>query len=355
VNSKELILLLSAVATIVACIFTILFGAPPAIIAIRQLISDSSPNVAQGASTPSLLATLPSDVATQQPTIVVATQAPSAANATQTASIVPATRTPTISRPTSTRTVTRPPAPPPPNCASGSLAGKVASDIPGTRLCIGIAVSSVVDSNTKRRDVYSIDLVAGQEVRFTSTSRGCVNYRVLNPSSTSIESSRVSEAFSARCEEQWQANFTPAVSGTYYLEVEARGTGQTYTLSLKNTGLIIPGNLVQSDIPGTRLALGSTVSSVVDSNTKRRDVYSIDLVVGQEVRFTSTSRGCVNYRVLNPSSTSIESSRVSEAFSARCEEQWQANFTPAISGTYYLEVEARGTGQTYTLSVKVLR
>ena len=148
---------------------------------------------------------------------------------------VPATQTLALPSVTSTRIPTQA-ITPVPGCASGNLAGRVASDIPGTRICLDIPISSVIDNNTKPRDVYSIDLIVGQEVRFTSTDDPRLRFHLYNPSSTSIELGRVSEAWSVNqgyyVFVNLSQNFTPAVSGKYYLSVEATGTGQKYQLSV---------------------------------------------------------------------------------------------------------------------------
>lgn len=118
---------------------------------------------------------------------------------------------------------------------------------------------------------------------------------------------------------------------------------------------------VPNDIPGIVLALGSGRSSVVDKNTKPREVWALNLVAGQTVQFTITGfyldgtsrRGRVI--LANPGSKSFETGTYSEAFSAEASAffapSWKRNFTPAVSGTYYLAVLAEGSGLGYTISV----
>ena len=111
------------------------------------------------------------------------------------------------------------------------------------------------------------------------------------------------------------------------------------------------------DIPGTPLAVGATVSSVVDVNTKLRDVYALELTAGQEVQFRVDGAGGTSdyvYPILaDPGSTSFETGSTTLAFSERTQynDPWTRNFVPAVSGTYFLAIKARQTGQAYTLSV----
>lgn len=124
------------------------------------------------------------------------------------------------------------------------------------------------------------------------------------------------------------------------------------------TGTANLAGRVKSDIPGTKIALDATVSSVVDSKTKPDDVYAIDLVVGETVRFEVTIlTECLRLRILNPDSSSIEPNRSSEALTEyRCSysSPLRADFTPAVSGTYYMQIMSRGSGQRYSVNVTKL-
>ena len=136
---------------------------------------------------------------------------------------------------TPTSKPTLPPSPTPtPTYAQGDITGKALDDIPGTRIGRGSKVNSVVDVNTKPDDVYSIDLVAGQEVEFTiDAPDGSLQIILFNPGSKSVnqQNSRAwtKRAFTGRS----QFPFPPAISGTYYLAVEPYGSAQRYTLTVK--------------------------------------------------------------------------------------------------------------------------
>ena len=225
---KEPIIVLAAIATIVACITGFILGVPPALVAIRQLqvefsartsatppTVDSSTSIAQTSTE-----TLPTDTVQPLPTVIVlptsTVRAPTALRATATP--IPPTVKPT---PASS------------SCAQGNLTGRVESEIPGTKSCVGVSVSSVIDQKTKPRDVYALDLVAGQQVLFKiAASNGCNYFNLYNPSSKSIDANQVSLAFNANCYDGATQLFTPAASGTYYLVIFASGSGQPYTLSL---------------------------------------------------------------------------------------------------------------------------
>ncbi|MGB8645469.1 MAG: protein kinase [Anaerolineae bacterium] len=317
--------------------------------------------------------------ASRTPTVLAVSARTSTLTRTLTATFIPtdtpvytvaAPLTPAASPSTPTDTTARPAAttvPTPATASSGGHApiqctpattvqnmnGHVSDDISGTKIALCSSVSSVVDNQTKQRDVYAMDLVGGQEVRFTVIPSGYVRFNLFNPSSKSIETNRYSEAFHDGRDSKWVADFMPAVSGTYYFSVSATGTGQKYSLSVDPTGNTAPAEQVSSDIPGTRLDLGKQVLSVIDNQTKQRDVYAIDLAGGQEVRFTVIPSGYLRFNLFNPGSKSISTQQYTEAFHDGRDSNWVYDFMPNVSGTYYFAVTASGTGQTYTLSVEI--
>ncbi|MFA5375611.1 MAG: PPC domain-containing protein, partial [Dehalococcoidia bacterium] len=186
----------------------------------------------------------------------------------------------------------------------------MATEIPGTALALGSSRASMVDSSTKPRDVYAVSLVAGQEVQFSVTGHSSYLYFILaNPGSTSFATSSYSQAFYTGSSSAWSIKFVPAVSGTYYFEVTATGSGQSYTIAATSTGVVYGDGSVATEIPGTALALGSSCTSVLDSKTKPRDVYAVSLVAGQEVQFSVTGHSSYLYFILaNPGSTSFATS-----------------------------------------------
>ena len=112
---------------------------------------------------------------------------------------------------------------------------EVANDIPGTALTFDTAVSSVVDVDTEIRDVYALELTAGQEVQFgvDGFRRATLRFTLAAPGSSSFVTGGISKEFElSDSSTPWQHSFAPATSGTYYLEVKATKEGQNYNLTV---------------------------------------------------------------------------------------------------------------------------
>lgn len=140
---------------------------------------------------------------------------------TFTATPVPATATPT-------------PLPPTPTPITGNvnLTGRVASDIAGTLIAPEITVISVVDRNTKPRDVYDLYLTAGQTLELVVDAPYRYWFYIANPGSLSFDRDRwTGRKFCAiGCAGTSEATFYPAVSGTYYLAVSTDSEAIRYSL-----------------------------------------------------------------------------------------------------------------------------
>jgi hypothetical protein len=124
---------------------------------------------------------------------------------------------------------------PAPVLSSGELAG----DIPGTPLAIGSSQGSVVDKATKPRDVYALNLTAGEEIQVKVTHQygQYLHYQLANPGSNSFRTNSVSLAFTERdYRELWSMNFAPPVTGTYHLAIIADASAQSYTISVLHLG-----------------------------------------------------------------------------------------------------------------------
>jgi len=112
------------------------------------------------------------------------------------------------------------------------LTGQVADDIPGTLIAVGAVITSVVDPDTKPRDVYAIYLTAGDAfvVEFHGHSAlqcpACYmeySLNLLNPDSKSFVHDRFSGSeICAGTYHECRVEFRPAVSGVYYLAVVAK-------------------------------------------------------------------------------------------------------------------------------------
>ena len=99
--------------------------------------------------------------------------------------------------------------------------------------------------------------------------------------------------------------------------------------------------------------MGLSVNSVLDINTETRDAYSVQLTVGQEVRFLvqgHTSQ--LRFILAHPGSSSFAFNDYTTAFNTSdSSSPWERTFIPPASGTYYLSVTPSTGQQAYSLSV----
>lgn len=165
--------------------------------------------------TPTPIPPTPTPTPTPVPLTPTPTSTPIAPTPTPMPTTVPPTPTPT-------------PAPPPPTSSK-------ANDIPGTPLAMGVTVSSVVDTLTKTRDVYSVQLTAGHEVRFLVEGyTSGLDFILAHPGSSSFAfSNDYTTAFSDGFRSSpWQRTYIHAASGTYYLSITPNSGQQSYSLSV---------------------------------------------------------------------------------------------------------------------------
>ena len=290
------------------------------------------------ASTPTLPATL--------------TSAPITGSATAGTSVL-ATTTP---RPAGTST---------PGASVGGTAGPPANvrptssaaptDLAGTPLQPGNAVTSVVDQATKPRDVYALPVQAGQTLQVTVTATSSAYGVTLDPPGAL---SGAGSAFLCTSTQNCTATLPIAAAGTDLLVLQAYGPGIRYTLRTATVPLGVgPGvtdlaGTVANDLPGTPLGLGKTVTSVIDAATKRRDVYAVALRAGQTLQVdTDATRSDYSVLLLPPTATTV--SQVLGAFQGTtiCANEQACHQTAPIaaSNTYTLVVDAFGSAVQYTL------
>ncbi|MBV9171392.1 MAG: hypothetical protein JOZ81_15045 [Chloroflexi bacterium] len=123
------------------------------------------------------------------------------------------------------------------------------------------------------------------------------------------------------------------------------------------TGTVDLSGKVASDVPGTCIALGATVSSVVDQ-TKPKDVYALPLTAGGTYQFLLTSpnkfgNGWVDVTLLNPdSSTAIAGRAGNPNPGCNFANHVDCTYTAASTNIYYLVVSVYTPGARYTLNVK---
>jgi hypothetical protein len=125
-----------------------------------------------------------------------------------------------------------------PDLPPAATSTSTASDVPGTPLAIGAEVSSTIDVNTKPRDVYAIELVAGQEVVFALNGSGRgIDVELAKPGAESFSARKYANVFQqTNISSVWRHTFLPAISGIYYLALTANDNSQPYIISVSSTG-----------------------------------------------------------------------------------------------------------------------
>jgi hypothetical protein len=127
--------------------------------------------------------------------------------------------------------------PPSPTPGPMNMVGQVASDIPGTPLQLGQAVTSVIDRDTRPVDVYSVhQLQAGQSVRFRIQCNQHCNLSLWNPNTIDVRSNAVgADVFTVGSNSNREGFkvYTAAVDGTYPVSIRAYRSGDRYIASVQ--------------------------------------------------------------------------------------------------------------------------
>ena len=116
-----------------------------------------------------------------------------------------------------------------------NLAGKAASDIPGTAIALPITITSVLDKDTKPSDVFAVELQAGTKMGIHFDDYWCGSLFIADPGSTSMKSDGAHTGTSLVdypffCPRDLE--FASAVAGTYYVVLTTNAKALQYTLSL---------------------------------------------------------------------------------------------------------------------------
>lgn len=228
-------------------------------------------------------------------------------------------------------------------------------DVPGLGLGLNVAVSSVVDEDTKPSELYRLDFTAGQVVLLTvDAPSGMGSLRLYNPTLATLDSVG-SEDLAAgwSISSSISREFVPAVSGTYYAKITADGSGQRYTFQASVTGAV-PTSGAPDDLPGQALTLGVPVESVVDEDTRPIEVYSIDLEAGDVVLMTvDAPNGLSALRLYNPTLATLDSVGSDDLVAGwSISSSFSREFVPAVSGRYDVRISADGPGQPYELELR---
>lgn len=104
-----------------------------------------------------------------------------------------------------------------------------------------------------------------------------------------------------------------------------------------------------SDPPGTDIKLGSTVTSIVDVNSKRDDFYVVDVQAGDDVQVLLKSDTNAAVEV-----TPLKKIDCGTCWVISSNTDRPGKFTAAISEKYVVRVRARGNGVRYSLSITKL-
>jgi hypothetical protein len=125
---------------------------------------------------------------------------------------------------------------PPPIPGPINMVGQVASDIPGTPLQLGQTVTSVIDRDTRPVDVYSVQLQAGQSVRFRIQCNQHCNLSLWNPNTVDVRSNAVgADVFTVTSNSNREGfrAYTAAVDGAYPVSIRAYRSGDRYIASVQ--------------------------------------------------------------------------------------------------------------------------
>jgi len=123
--------------------------------------------------------------------------------------------------------------PPPESPGPLLLAGKIASDIPGTLVSLPTTITSVIDRDTKPRDVLRVHLDAGQTLALSMQSNGDYYIYIANPGSKSFSNSGYTgpNVCYGTCPSA-PVTYVAAVTGDYYVDVATSMSAMPYTLAL---------------------------------------------------------------------------------------------------------------------------
>ena len=242
------------------------------------------------------------------------------------------------------------PAPTPLESSAPTLRGT--PDLPGTTLPIDVSIRSSVDRTTRAREVFALALTGGQQVRLELHMPSDGSIELIYPGALSLNPGAFSRALSGKTSNgAFAGTFLPAVNGTYAVVVNAATDNQAYALTVTSTGVTSPTAMGATDVPGTALAFESSVRSVVDAQTRRREVFAVALTAGQEIRLTLDMSSSGAVQIVTPGNPSLDLfySRGLEGFVR--DGRYAGTFMPAISGTFAVVVNAGAGGQAYKLTV----
>ncbi|MGB0388437.1 MAG: hypothetical protein ACPGWR_26765 [Ardenticatenaceae bacterium] len=219
-----------------------------------------------------------------------------------------------------------------------------ADEIPGVALDFGSPQKSVIDQDTKPRDVYQVRLKAGEVLEVNLDANEHANIHIFTPNAQFITSNANKYlCWTADC----PATFVAAVEGDYYISVSAEALGVVYTLTVRSKE-VIPLPKTADEIPGVPLDLGSSITSVIDGETKKRDVYQVKLKAGEVLEVNLDADQGAEIHLFTPNAQFITSG----ANKFLCSTGYcPATFAAAVEGDYFISVSTQQLGVVYRLAV----
>ncbi len=112
----------------------------------------------------------------------------------------------------------------------------IADDLPGSPLPLNVTVTSVFDMLTKPQDVYSLNLMAGQNYTVHVESENAFTVDYINPTSPRAPFEFKFHPSIGLCYSitilKCDSDFRVAVNGTYYVRIRALAHGQSYAYTM---------------------------------------------------------------------------------------------------------------------------
>ena len=224
----------------------------------------------------------------------------------------------------------------------------IATDIPGTPFMLGSSLTSILDKDTRPRDVFSFSLSAGQTLSITLKSSHVTFAQIYKPGTLTVVNTN--PEYLCYQDLDCTNTFPVATTGTYYIMISARDSGVKYTLSANIQETLQQPELA-NDIPGIPFALGNTITSILDRDTRPQDVFSLSLNTGQTLIITLKSSKITDAQLYKPGTVTV--TNASNDYLCYQRRDCTTTFDIAATGTYYLRISVYDSGVKYTLSIRI--
>lgn len=234
------------------------------------------------------------------------------------------------------------------NAEGDSVAGNATTT---AMLAAGSSVSGTIGSATDA-DWYAVSLAAGYiyTVQLQGSTSG--NGTLADPLISGIYTSSGSYISNTYADDQngrdSSLSFAPTASGTYYIAAEgySSSTG-TFLLSVQQTSADVAG----STSTASSVAVGGSANVTIDQDYDH-DWYAVSLTGGNTYQFTLSGTGAsdspILYGIYDSAGSYVEG--YATGITSGSATTATATFTPAASGTYYVDAYSYHPG-SYTLNV----